>query len=69
MICLPRIIVSCAVTADVADDSCISDYAGALPVVGVVVSLFVFCPFYVAQLLYASSVNLTAAFPTELATI
>jgi hypothetical protein len=66
---LPGIIVSCTITANVTDDRCLSDYAGALAVVGVVVILFVFCPLYVAQLLYASSVNFAAAFPTELAAI
>jgi len=69
MVRLPGIIVSCTIAADMADDRCLSDYAGALAVIGVVVGLFVFCPLYVSQLLYTSSVNLTAAFPTELAAI
>ena len=69
MVRLPGIVVSCTIAANVADDRRLSDYAGALSVIGVVVSLFVFCPLYVAQLLYASSVDLTAAFPTEFAAI
>jgi hypothetical protein len=69
MVRLPGVVVSCAITANVTDDRCLSDYAGALAVIGVVVSFFVFCPLYVAQLLYASSVDFAAAFPTELAAI
>jgi len=66
---LPGVVVSCTIAANVTDDRCLSDYASALAVVGVVVSLFMFCPLYVAQLLFTSSVHLTAAFPTELAAI
>lgn len=66
MVGLPRIIESGTVTADVADDGCISDYLGSLAIVGVVVGFFVFCPANVAQLLHTASVYLTAGLVTKL---
>ena len=65
MIRLPRIIVSCAVPADVADNGRLSHDASALAVIGVVVSLFVFCPSKIPELLYALPVGFTAALVTK----
>jgi hypothetical protein len=62
---LPRIIVSGSVPANVADNRRLSHDASALAVIGVVVSLFVFCPSKIPELLYALPVGLTAALITK----
>ena len=65
MVRLPRIIVSCAISANVADNRCLSHDSSALAVIGVVVSLFVFCPSKIPELLYALPVGFTAALVTK----
>ena len=65
MVRLPRIIVSCAISANVADNGRLSHHAGALAVIGVVVSLFVFCPSKIPELLYALPVGFTATLVTK----
>ena len=65
MVCLPRIVVSGSVAANVADNRCLSHDASALAVIGVVVSLFVFCPSKIPELLYALPVGFTAALVTK----
>lgn len=65
MVRLPRVIVSCAVPANVADNRRLSHDASALAVIGVVVSLFVFCPSKIPELLYALPVSFTAALITK----
>jgi len=65
MVRLPRIIVSCAISADVADNGRLSHDASALAVIGVVVSLFVFCPSKIPELFYALPVSFTAALVTK----
>ena len=65
MVSLPRIVVSGSVAADVADNRRLSHDASALAVIGVVVSLFVFCPSKIPELLYALPVGFTAALVTK----
>jgi predicted membrane metal-binding protein len=65
MIRLPRVVVSCAVAANVADNRDASALAVIGVVVSLVVSLFVFCPSKIPELLYALPVGLTAALITK----
>ena len=65
MVRLPRVVVSGSVPANVADNRRLSHDAGALAVIGVVISLFVFCPSKIPELLYALPVGFTAALITE----
>ena len=69
MVRLPRVVISGSVAANVADNRSLSHDAGALSVVGVVVSLFVFCPSKIPELFYALPVSFTAALVTELSAI
>lgn len=60
MVCLPRIIGSRAVLADVADDCGISHDLRLLAVVGVVKSFLMLCPANILELLDTSRVDLAS---------
>jgi hypothetical protein len=66
---LPRIIEASAVSADVADNSRVSDYLRPLTVIAVVVNLFVFCALDVPQLFDPAAVEFAPAFIAQLSTV